>query len=221
MPFALGSKNRLTSHDVGRFPGTSLLDRLGRAVCAAECLPRKELFEAWELARRVRRKFRGGRVVDVAGGHGLLAHVLLVLDDSSAAAHVVDPAIPVSAERLAARLCETSPRLAGRVHGERLPLGDFTLESGDVIVASHACGALADDVLQRAVSVGARVAVMPCCHDAAACDVGAWRGWLDVDVAIDVQRVCALQQAGYDVWTQRIPEAVTPKNRVILAAPRA
>ena len=33
----------------------SLFDRIARAVCAAECLPRKELYEAWEMARRVRR----------------------------------------------------------------------------------------------------------------------------------------------------------------------
>jgi hypothetical protein len=36
-------------------------------------VPRKELFETWEIARRARRRFRGGRVVDMAAGHGLLA----------------------------------------------------------------------------------------------------------------------------------------------------
>ena len=98
--FDRASGNRLTSHDLERFPSGSLFDRLGRAVCAAGCLPRKELFEAWEMARRVRRLFRGGRVVDLAGGHGLLAQVLLLLDDSSASALVVDPALPRSAAKL-------------------------------------------------------------------------------------------------------------------------
>ena len=77
--FSHASKGRLTSHDAGRFAGQSLFDKLGRAVCEAGCLPRKELYEAWEVARRVRRLFRGGRVVDVAGGHGLLAQVMLLL----------------------------------------------------------------------------------------------------------------------------------------------
>jgi hypothetical protein len=68
----------LTDRDLDRFPGTTLFDRLARAVCHAGCLPRKELYEAWEMARRVRRLFRGGRIVDLGGGHGLLAQALLL-----------------------------------------------------------------------------------------------------------------------------------------------
>ena len=71
-----------TAHDLGRFPDDSLFHRIGRVVCGAGWLPRKELFEAWEVARRVRRRFRGGRVVDVCGGHGLLGQIMLLLDDS-------------------------------------------------------------------------------------------------------------------------------------------
>ena len=81
--FSRSSAGRLTARDLGRFPAETLLDRVGRAVCHAGCLPRKELYEAWETARRVRRLFRGGRVVDLAAGHGLLAHLMLILDDTS------------------------------------------------------------------------------------------------------------------------------------------
>ena len=95
--FDLSSKARLTSHDLGRFAGTTLFDRLARTLCEVGCLPRKELYEAWEVAKRVRRLFRGGRVVDMAGGHGLLAHALLLLDDSSPEAHVVARVVPASA----------------------------------------------------------------------------------------------------------------------------
>src|SRR6186997_1955415 len=98
MQFSQRSRARLTHHDLGRFPGGTLFDRLGRALCEAGCLPRKELYEAWEVARRARRLFRGGRVMDVAGGHGLLAHVMLLLDDGSESALVVDPTPPPSAE---------------------------------------------------------------------------------------------------------------------------
>ncbi len=90
MTFSTSAKSRLTRHDLKRFPGNSLFDRLARAVCEAGCLPRKELYEAWEVARRVRRLFRGGRVVDVAGGHGLLAQAMLLPDDSSPDAYVVE-----------------------------------------------------------------------------------------------------------------------------------
>jgi len=60
------SKNRLTDKLLGQFPGEALFDRVARAVCRAGCLPRKQLYEAWEVARRVRRRFRGGRVIDLA-----------------------------------------------------------------------------------------------------------------------------------------------------------
>ena len=110
--FSASSKSRLTEKDLGRFAGDTLRDRIGRAVCRAGVLPRKELFEAWEVARRARRRFRGGRVMDLAAGHGVLAHIMLLLDDSSpravgatparsstAVAASAPPAQEVSAER--------------------------------------------------------------------------------------------------------------------------
>src|SRR5215471_13876315 len=106
MAFSPSSKARLTRHDLGRFPGETLFDRIARAVCGAACLPRKELYEAWEMARRTRRIFRGGRVVDLGGGHGLLAQVMLLLDDTSPSAVVVDTALPPSAETLHRALCD-------------------------------------------------------------------------------------------------------------------
>src|SRR5437762_5757726 len=98
--FSHASRGRLTDRDVDRFPDRTLLHRVARAVCHAGCLPRKELFEAWEVARRVRRLFRGGRVVDLGAGHGLLAHVMLLLDDSSPAAIAVDTTVPASSAKL-------------------------------------------------------------------------------------------------------------------------
>jgi hypothetical protein len=32
-------------------------------------------------------------------------------------------------------------------------------------------------------------------------------------------RAARLKQRGYRVWTQTIPAAITPKNRILLAAP--
>src|SRR5918995_1197923 len=100
MAFSTSAKSRLTRHDLDRFPSGSLFDRIARAVCEAGCLPRKELYEAWEVARRTRRLFRGGRVVDLACGHGLLAHVMLLLDDTSPDAIAVDMALPPSSVKL-------------------------------------------------------------------------------------------------------------------------
>jgi methyltransferase family protein len=220
MSFEPASRERLTPRDLGRFPGVTLFDRIARAVCAAECLPRKELYEAWEVARRVRRIFRGGRVVDLGGGHGLLAQVLLILDDSSPDAVVVDTAVPPSAAKVHDAIVGAWPRLAGRVAFVGGPLDAIEILPADLVVSSHACGRLTDVVLERAAAARARVAVLPCCHDLAACDAGALSGWLDGPLAIDVVRAQRLVTQGYRVWTQTIPAAITPKNRLLIGGPR-
>jgi hypothetical protein len=143
--FSRSSRGRLTDRDLARFPGETLLDRVGRTACHARCLPRKELYEAWETARRVRRLFRGGRIVDLAAGHGLLAQLMLILDDTSPCALAVDAVVPPSAATLQQMLVERWPRLGGRI----------------------------TFVLQRATVARARVAVLPCCHDVGVCDAGA------------------------------------------------
>ncbi len=221
MSFSHGAKDRLTRHDLGRFPGDGLFDRLGRTLADVEVLPRKELYEAWEVARRTRRRCRGGRVVDVAGGHGLLAHVMLLLDDTSPDAVVVDPARPPSADVISAAITNAWPRLAGRVRYDTRPLDDATLTADDVVVSSHACGALTDRVLDAAARAGARVAVLPCCHDADTCDAGPLGGWMDLALAVDTVRALRLESRGYRVWTQTIPDAITPKNRLLVGIPAA
>ena len=217
--FSISAKDRLTDHDLGRFPTDSLFDRLARAVCHAGCLPRKELYEAWEMARRVRRVFRGGRIVDLAGGHGLLAHVLLILDNSSPHALVVDTALPPSSGKLHDALVAVWPRLDGRIVFEQQPLDSVPIFGDDLVVSAHACGALADLVLERAAAARARVAVLPCCHDLDVNDVGPLAGWMDGPLAVDAMRAVRLEQRGYRVRTQIIPRAITPKNRLLLGEP--
>lgn len=219
MGFALSSRVKLTPRAVAHFPSETLFDRLGRAVCEAACLPRKELYESWELARRARRRFRGGRVVDLACGHGLIAHLMLLLDDTSPTALAVDTRLPPSAAKVAELMTRAWPRLAGRVTLERRAIDDVTIERGDLVVSAHACGALTDDVLTRAIGARARVVVLPCCHEKATCDAGGVDGWMDAALAIDVTRAARLRAAGYVVHTQKIPETITPKNRLLLAEP--
>ena len=219
MTFALSSKDRLTEHDLDRFPGETLFDRVARAMCSARCLPRKELYEAWEVARRARRRFRGGRVVDVGAGHGLLAHLMRLLDATSAESVIVDPALPRSAARVHEVLADRWPQLASGTTFVREDLGSVQLESSDVLVSSHACGALTDRVLDAAVGARSRVAVLPCCHDLETCDAGRLSGWVEPSLAIDIGRAVRLEAAGYRVWTQTIPAAITPKNRLLLGLP--
>ena len=216
--FARRSTNRLTRHDLGRFDGDTLFSALGRAVCDAGCLPRKEFFEAWEMARRVRRRFRGGRIVDLAGGHGLLAQALLLLDDSSPAAVVVDASLPPSAPRLHESIATAWPRLRDRVTVGQSDLESVALDGHDVVVSCHACGRLTDQVLALAVRARARVAVLPCCHDERDAPP-MLEAWMDPALALDVDRAQRLARAEYDVWTQTIPSDITPKNRLLMARP--
>jgi hypothetical protein len=215
------SRVRLKPSSARHFTGETLFDRVARVVCDANCLPRKELYESWEVARRTRRRFRGGRIVDLACGHALVAHLLLLLDDTSPEAVAVDTRLPASAARLADAMTAAWPRLQGRVALERRALADVPLASTDVVVSAHACGALTDVVLSRAVEARARVAVLPCCHDDETCDAGPLEGWMDASLAIDVMRAQRLSASGYVVHTQLLPSAITPKNRLLFGAPVA
>jgi len=217
--YSTSSRARLTSRDLPRFPGDTLFERVARVMCEAECLPRKELYEAWEVARRTRRRFRGGRVVDLACGHALVAQLMILLDDTSPSAVAADTRLPESAPRVAAAMARAWPRLAGRVELATRAIAEVEVGSGDVVVSAHACGALTDEVLTKAILASARVVVLPCCHEKATCDRGGVDGWLEPALAIDVTRAARLRAAGYVVHTQRIPEAITPKNRLLLAEP--
>jgi hypothetical protein len=219
MTFSPSSRERLTDYDLDRFPDNTLFHQLARAVCHSGCLPRKELFEAWETARRVRRLFRGGRIVDLGGGHGLLAHAMLLLDDTSPEALVVDTVLPPSSARLHESLIAAWPRLSGRITFVPARIEDLVLSDTDLVVSVHACGGLSDVVLARAAAARARVAVLPCCHDLRCNDDGGLAGWIDGPLAVDVVRAMRLEQRGYRIWTKSIPADVTPKNRLLMGEP--
>ena len=210
------SKNRLTPGQQSLFPGSSLFDKLARAVCRAGTLPRKELHEAWEMARRVRRRYRGGRVLDLACGHGLLAHIMLILDNSSNSAIAVDNAIPQNAQKLSSALMASWPRLKNRVVYQQIPVQEIAVLADDIVVSAHACGALTDLIIDKAVEQHARVAVLPCCHDAKTSSTGGLEGWMDKSLAVDTARALKLKSAGYRIVTQKIPGDITPKNRLLM-----
>jgi len=213
------SHNVLNRYTAERLTGETLFARIGRAVCEAECLPRKEFFEAWETVKRVRRQMRGGRVLELAAGHGLVAAMMLILDDSSETATCVDVERPVSQQRVLDVLVQRWPRLEGRVRYVESRIEEIDVPADSLLVSVHACGELTDQVLELAIASRSRVAVLPCCHDLKRCDTGSLKGWMDGPLAVDATRVCRLRQAGYRVLTTRIPDDVTPKNRLLMAWP--
>ena len=215
------SRKRLLKGALPHYPDDTLFHRIARAVCEAECVPRKELYESWEVARRVRRRLRGTRIVDLACGHGLVAQIMAILYPDVSEVVAVDRRIPASADKVAETMAATWPWLEGRVRRERADLASFDVSADDVIVSAHACGRLTDLVLERATDVRAGVAVLPCCSVHSQLDTGGLEGWMDKDLAIDAARVLRVRAERYDVWTQTIPGDITPKNRLLIARPHA
>ena len=158
-------------------------------------------------------------MVDVCGGHGLLAAAMLVLDDTSPEAIVVDRALPPSSAKLREVLEAEWPRLHGRLLFLEQEMNSLQLRSNDLVVSVHACGALTDRIIERAVAARARLAVLPCCHDFGVCDAGGLAGWVDRALAIDITRATTLRHNGYRVWTQAIANDITSKNRLLIGAP--
>lgn len=162
-------------------------------------------------------------MVDLAGGHGLLAQAMMLLDDSSSEALVADKTLPSSCTKLHAALVQAWPRLAGRVKFVECEMDHVEILSSDIVVSSHACGRLTDVVLDRAASARARVAVLPCCHHLASAtgDARDLSGWIDGAAAIDIERALRLRRHGYKIRLQTIPSAITPKNRLLIGEPES
>ena len=182
--FRMASRSRLTPMDARRFPGDDAFSTIARAVCDADALPRKELFETWHAAIAItdalgptsldadaattttttRRRHR--RVMDLAGGHGFLAMCLLIINPRLSSAVVVDRRKPDSHERLVSSLANAFPssRVHARLRYVEASIADATPTPCTTLVSVHACGDLSDLVLKLAAEARSPVAVVPCCH---------------------------------------------------------
>jgi hypothetical protein len=209
-----------------------LFHEFGKAVCQANCIPRKELLEAWAMAQYVHHHFPlalSHRIADLACGHGLLAYALLLLDSTEQRTAIcIDRRMPKYMDKISESMTQRfGPKLQRRWdyvegHVERIESSSTTL-----LVGIHCCGGLSDKVIELAIAANAPLALVPCCHT---------RKCLPLDVKknirsvlkdcnmtiaeyIDTIRIERLKQAGYTVEEKRIPTVITPKNRIILATP--
>jgi 8-oxo-dGTP pyrophosphatase MutT (NUDIX family) len=217
--------------------GKSLEERLfhplhSRLICSPTI---KEFKEAFAFAKAVKNCFKKttfGVILDVAGGHGALAAILMLLFDVQNAV-VIDPADvgKGSVKRAWGSFLE----------GRRLEFRHECLRTGLVaeldrflslgvaperilVVACHACQHLSEETLQIACAkYRATAAIMPCCQK----DVspgGAWKQTsrnlnLPLPSVMDLLLAGKVMAWSYDVRMKTIHENITPQNRVILCRP--
>lgn len=246
--FVLNSRRKLKPTDVKRFsclePG--LFVDIATVVCSVGVLPRKELYECWQMALSVHKEFPDFlRVADLAAGHGLLAWILVLLARSSEyrilrTAVAIDIKRPKSAALLAAAIRKRWPDLEDAVHYVEGSIDAVHSQDGEatLFVATHACGSLSDRVLLAALNSRSAVAIMPCCHSlrkqagslsmlAFATDLPSKK--LENLVAsaseagqpavIDQFRIDALTAVGYEIFDATISQEITAFNRIIMGKP--
>lgn len=155
-------------------------------------------------------------MLDLACGHGLLAHIMLILDDSSKAAIAADNKIPLNAGKLSNALITSWPRLKNRIIYKQVPFQEISILPDDIVVSAHACGSLTDLIIDKAIEQHARIAVLPCCHNLKESSTGGLEGWMDKSLAVDTVRAVTLRSKGYKIVTQKIPDDITPKNRLLM-----
>lgn len=100
------------------------------------------------------------KVVDIGGGKGLLSNLLAELFGDTVDVQVVD----ISQSATNNGMMRAKRRRLQNIQYTAADATTIDVEGVDVVVALHACGALADVALGHAVSHGAGFVVCPCCY---------------------------------------------------------
>ena len=206
--------------------GDDLKARFARALASRRAVDRKEFFETWEFFARTRGSLRGSALVDVAGGHGLLAALFAIFESKRfPTVLVADTRRPKSFESVLAATAEVAPWAVDSIEyvaGEQADIigeGAALLPRGCAVACVHGCGALTDAVLEAALAAQATsLAVMPCCYGGLARDAPrALCRSLGVALVADMERTAYLEDRAYRVEWRALPRVITPLNRIIIA----
>lgn len=214
-------RKRLLPVDRAAFGGDGLADRFARALCERRATRCRELVESFEFFAVARKNARAPVVVDMCGGHGLVAVLFVVFEPDVERALVVDKRRTQDFDRVLAAAAEVAPWSEGRVE-----FAEITIEAARPrlpercgFVGVHACGRRSDTVLDRAIERNAPVAVMPCCHALGASQAPAALKRAYGAAAVDIERTYRLEAAGYRVRWDHVSPRITRQNRVLSARP--
>lgn len=218
---SLDRRKRLVPNDARAFPGEDLAQAFARALCAHRATNFREVLEAFEFFAIARKHVRTPVVVDVCGGHGLVAVLFAVFQRTVELAIVLDPKRTDSFDRILAAAAEVAPWSVGRVQYARARIKhapeQVPREAG--LVAVHACGQKTDRVLDLAIAHRAPVAVMPCCHPLRTSPAPFALKQALGHVAVDIDRTYRLEAADFKVRWSGVSERITRMHRVLLAEP--
>jgi len=197
----------------------------------------KEFNEAFAFMNAVRSVFGNQRrnafdyIIDVAGGHGALA-ALFLLTTSAKFGTVVDPARVGQIQYAWGDFLADGKSLRFRHECLRTGLPaelalalQHSTSDRVLVLASHACQHLSDEVLEISCRHGVHVAVMPCCQK----DPSPGSSWKMASRKLDIpiEKTMDLLLAGkcmswaandvsYDVRMKFIDSSITPQNRIIV-----
>lgn len=167
-------------------------------------------------------------IIDVAGGHGALA-ALLLITTSAQEAIVIDPA-NVGNGNVERAWKEFYPKKILKYRYECLRVGlpdelqrvlQTTSPRRVLVMACHACQHLSEEILDIACRFGVHAAVMPCCQK----DTSPGSSWKSTskNLSIPIEKVMDILLAGkmmafpnYDVRMKCMDPKITPQNRIIL-----
>ncbi len=217
LPYAR-MKHRIHSLPPELFPTNHLPDRLAQALARHRVVHVKELLEAFEFYRRVRRRVRRPAIVDLCAGHGLAGLIFALCERSVSRVILLDERRPETFDRILDAFVDVGPWVRERVSYRTASLeGPFEVPEGAGVLLVHACGSLTDRGLAMAIGGKNPVAAMACCYGKADPPrVPGLSRALGRPTTIDVSRSYRLHDAGFQVDWSDIPSAITPMNRILI-----
>jgi hypothetical protein len=186
---------------------------------------------------------------DMCAGHGLTGMLFAACNpptkDKIVNCHLVDVVQPASHAVLKGLISEICPWIDEAhetvvYHNSTLEsfskdlflkkssnLTDISSHGNDaecsILIATHACGSLTDQALEKAVALDCcSIAAMPCCYTGA--DKGVPYGFkraFGTAWAADIRRTSFLDSHGFHTDYSSIPQEITPLNRIIVAEDRS
>ena len=186
--FSLDHDESIASDTASSLSSSDLFNHFARTICQTERVARKELFETWAAALYLYHQYfitpdddiPIRRVADVAGGHGLLAWAILLLDDDRTKSHcynennnqrlepltafTLDSTLSKTAVLIEQEMLKEFPQLAGRFDFVEARLEQLQPHPSCLMASVHACAGLSDVLVASAALHRTPLAIVPCCH---------------------------------------------------------